>query len=132
MNIKTLLDEFAKFIKYDPDQKSFNLLSNDYDLHTAGKRIEQLLSGYDPTGVISAIYARQIFMKASRNYRMNLYNYLTSKTLKEELAVQQRMYDNFNDPEIMEEEKAYLDQMNQILTNATGTQMIGERNLDEE
>ena len=62
MLIKEVLNEFAKFAEYDPNQKSFQLNSAKFEFHQAGKDIEQLLSGFD-----IVCYARQRFPYNSGN-----------------------------------------------------------------
>ena len=58
-----ILAQWFEFSGYDKDQKSFNLLSSEYEYNRAGKRIEVLLRDYDPTGTLVVIYAKSIFKK---------------------------------------------------------------------
>ena len=58
-----ILAHWFEFSGYDKDQKSFNLLSSEYEYNRAGKRIEVLLRDYDPTGTLAVIYVKSIFKK---------------------------------------------------------------------
>ena len=80
MTIKEVLDEFAKFIQYDPNQTRFNMLSANYVFHGAGKDIETLLSGYDPSGALSAMRARDAVMEVAQNTNIPLYGWLTIRS----------------------------------------------------
>lgn len=132
MNPKQLLNDFHEYIRYDSDQKQFNLLSFDFAFHDAGKKIEDLLSGYDPTGVLAVMYAREIFLKAAQEARFCLFDFLTKQAVKDDIKRDQEMYQKFHDPEIIALEKAYMDQMNSLVVQASGKSMIGNRDMAAE
>ena len=62
--LNDILNHFAEYAKYDPDQKRFNLLSDNYKFHQAGKVMEMLISEYDPSGVLAVMYAKREFLNS--------------------------------------------------------------------
>ena len=132
MTIKEVLDEFAKFIQYDPNQTRFNMLSANYVFHGAGKDIETLLSGYDPSGALSAMRARDAVMEVAQNTNIPLYGWLTNPEVTQEMQGYATMWQQLNDPEVLEQEDHYLNSMNETLKNSMGIAMIGDRDMEEE
>lgn len=132
MTIKEVLDEFAKFTQYDPNQTRFNMLSANYVFHGAGKDIETLLSGYDPSGALSAMRARDAVMEVAQNTNIPLYGWLTNPEVTQEMQGYATMWQQLNDPEILEQEDHYLNSMNETLKNSMGIAMIGDRDMEEE
>ena len=98
MTIKEVLDEFAKFAQYDPEQTRFNLASANYVFHGAGKDIETLLSGYDPSGALSAMRARDAVMEVAQNTNIPLYGWLTNPDVTREMQEYATMWQQLNDP----------------------------------
>lgn len=132
MTIKEVLDEFAKFIQYDPNQTRFNMLSANYVFHGAGKDIETLLSGYDPSGALSAMRARDALIEVAQNTNIPLYGWLTNPEVTQEMREYATMWQRLNDPEVLEQEDHYLNSMNETLKNSMGIAMIGDRDMEEE
>lgn len=132
MEIFEVLNEFATFTKYDNEQKKFNLLSSNYAFHRAGKDIEMLLSGYDPSGALSAMRAREAFMDVTRNVKIPVYGWLTNPQIKKEIQEYAEMWGKLNDPEILAKEDAYINEMNQMVEKTIGIPMIGKREMEQE
>ena len=132
MTIQELLNDFVAFTKYDPDQKRFNLNSDEYLFHKAGKDIERLLSGFDPSGALSTMRARTVFMQVTQNIRIPLYDWLANPQVSEEMSVYADMWKKLNDPEILKAEDAYLNSLNEIVQHTMGISMIGDRDIEQE
>ena len=81
MNAKNILNKFAEYLTYKKNQTSGNSFDIDYAIYKSHDVIEQLLSGYNPTGELAVIYAKNIFMKTMQNskpccnYKLNSDNY---------------------------------------------------------
>mgnify|MGYP000409170284 CR=1 FL=1 len=103
-----ILAHWFEFSGYDKDQKSFNLLSSEYEYNRAGKRIEVLLRDYDPTGTLAVIYAKSIFKKNMQSTRMHLWDILENP---ESLCEFQWAYRDFHSPAVLDAEKQYADMM---------------------
>ena len=132
MTIQEALNEFAKFAKYDPDQKRFVVGSANDTFHEAGEDIEMLLSGYDPTGALSVIRARAALIDVAKNKKILLFEWLTNPDITEEMLQYQDMWEKFNDPEILEQTDAYLHSIDETLQNTMGISMIGDRDIEKE
>ena len=132
MTIQEVLDAFAKFTKYDPQQTRFNLASANYVFHSAGKDIEMLLSGYDPSGALSAMRARESMIEVAQNTKISLYGWLTNPEVTQEMQGYASMWQQLNDPEVLKQEDAYLNSINETLKSSMGIAMIGEREIEQE
>lgn len=132
MTIQEVLDAFAKFAKYDPQQTRFNLASTNYVFHSAGKDIEMLLSGYDPSGALSAMRARESMIEVAQNTKISLYGWLTNPEVTQEMQGYASMWQQLNDPEVLKQEDAYLNSINETLKSSMGIAMIGEREIEQE
>ena len=132
MTAHELLNEFGRYIKYNPNQTRFNLFSSEFLFHNTGKTITSLLSKYDPTGVLAVIYAKKAFQTAAGQHQINLKDYLLNPSIREDMEAEQAMYEKFQDPEILQEEKAFLDDLNRLITNTMGIPFLGERDEETE
>lgn len=123
-----ILNFWFVFTGYDPDKKSFNLLSQDYEIHRCNKNIDTFMS-YDPTGALCVIYARTAYENLVKDARIKLIDILNNTaSLYPDLAV----WRIFHWPEIETMSDYLLDQMNQLLINMTGRAQIGNRDKTAE
>lgn len=44
-----MLERWAQYTKFDPGQTRFNLLTSEFTLNRCNKRIQELLTNYDPS-----------------------------------------------------------------------------------
>lgn len=125
----TILEAFGRYAKYDPAQKSFNMMSSEWVYHHAGEKITQVCDTFDPTGTLAALYAKRIYMNVISNYQVKLLEVLqdTAGYMEEK-----QMYDLMTGPEVAEMEKTYLDGLNDTIQKMTGKPMLGERDLEKE
>ena len=132
MDIKKILDNFAKYTDYNPEQRSFNLLSTNYFFHEAGKKIEKTLNKYDPSGVLGVMYAKKAFLDAADGCRINLLKYLTDEEVRLDVQNDMKMYQELCDPAVEAAEETFINEMNKLVLQATGKAMIGNRDIREE
>ncbi len=84
MTIQELLDDFAKYSKYDPDQTEFMLGSDTYEFNKTGNDIRYLLkNGYDQTGVLSVLLAQDAFLRICHRTKFTVAEWLTDPDAKE-------------------------------------------------
>lgn len=124
-----ILKAFGEYTGYDPGQTVFNLLSNNYVYHNAGKVITTICDNYDPTGRMAVLYAKKIYDNVIRESRVKMYDLLTHH---EEYLRERQMFDIFNGEDVRRIEKEYMDALNAMITRVTGMKEIGERDLDKE
>lgn len=124
-----LLGKWFEFSGYDKNQHTFNLLSNEYEYHKAGERIEILLDEYDPSGVLAVIYAKGVFRKSLQDARVKLWDVVSKP---EDFDVYRQAYDDFYSDEVLAAESFYANAMQEIIQKIVGHPMLGERDLGEE
>lgn len=133
MTIQELLDDFAKYSKYDPDQTEFMLGSDTYEFNKTGNDIGYLLkNGYDQTGVLSVLLAQDAFLRICSRTKFTVVEWLTDPKSKDEMKNYQQMWNKFQDKDILAEEDLYLQTINDVFEKAMGIQMIGQRNAAQE
>ena len=124
-----ILEKWAKYAEYDPDQKAFNLLSSTFAFNTVGKRIKSLIDGYDPDGNISMLYAKKAFLDILKNQKVSVYNVVANKKYLQE---EQEMYDIFTSPSVKEIEKTFLSNIDQLINRMAGQKLLmGEVSDDD-
>ena len=79
-----ILNYWAKYTKYDPKQRSFNMLSATYKTNRCCKQIEKI-SSFDPTGAFSVMYAKKCFLEICNEFQIKLIDFMKDRdALKEE------------------------------------------------
>ena len=117
--LNDILNHFAEYAKYDPDQKRFNLLSDNYKFHQAGKVMEMLISEYDPSGVLAVMYAKREFLNSLKK-RVDLGSLIFAMAGDEpkymdELQRILSMYRDFNSDAYKQAVTGYIDDMNTLI-----------------
>lgn len=118
-----ILNKWGKYSKYDKDQKSFNLLSNNYRLHKVGNIIEMLLSEYDSSGLLAVIYAKIQFEKILKDTQINLWDILNDP---DKIKEESEMLSIFNSLDLVYAEKEFIDKLNALYIKATNGKLIGD------
>lgn len=133
MQPKEILDKFAEYIGFDPDEKRFNILSAQYQFHLAGEKIQKLLtSGYDKTGILSVMYAKHVFEDVAKQCSVSIFDYLTNPEAIADLNRDREMYHLLNSEEVCQEELQYIADMDKLICQVVGKSLIGNPNLEEE
>ena len=66
MTVERILNKWANFTEYNPEQRSFNL--GTYWVHQGNDTIKQLFN-YDDTGILSLLYAKQLCKRVLKESR---------------------------------------------------------------
>lgn len=119
---KTILDKFAKYIDYDKNRTSFSLNSNSYEFHKAGDIISQLLSGYDPTGALSVLYAKYTFMNVMQDASVRVLDLFADETILNETL---EIYQMFHNSDVIDVEKSVIGMISSIYGKITKNHYIG-------
>lgn len=72
-----ILERWAQYTKFDPEQTRFNLLTSEYTLNRCNKRIQELLNNYDPSGTLAVVYAKNICRELLQEKKLTLFEALT-------------------------------------------------------
>lgn len=133
MTTADMLIKWLEFSKYDPDRKQFTMSANPlvdtYSLHKCNEQISAILNGYEPSGEIALIYAKNQFMWMVKNARMNL---LTILSDPDQLAPYTNMYSMFTSASFADMESKYLLGLGHILETMFGVQMLGDQDVSTE
>ena len=124
-----ILKKFGEYTKYDPDQKTFNMLSANYLYHHAGDRITTLCEKFDPSGRMAVLYAKRTWQRVINNTSIKLSDLLEHR---EQLDEAVEMYNLFNSKDVTEIENDYTEALDRTIRSVTGKPMIGERDLEAE
>lgn len=118
-----ILNKWAKYADFDPERKQFNLLSNTYEYHRAGEQVMKLGQlGYDPNGIISALYVKQTFMKVMQNAKVDLFALLQDPSI---LDAEREMYDTFTSETMQAIEREFLAAIDTMVMRMSGRKMLG-------
>lgn len=123
-----ILNHWAKYTKYDPKQRSFNILSANYKANRCCKQIEKI-SSFDPTGAFSVMYAKKCFLEICNEFQIKLIDFIRDRNaLKEECE----MWDIFHSEDELRVEQNVLDAIDRLVQQATNKKMLGTRDLEKE
>lgn len=123
-----ILNEWAKYTNFDPNQTRFNLLSTEYQFHRCSEKLVKFMN-YDPSGTLGVIYARSVFQKVMNDARICVADILREPDC---LAEEQHMWTMFHDPAIQAFEDSLLDRIDAIVQQSVETKMIGQRDREQE
>lgn len=121
MTAAEILELWAKFTEYDPEQTRFNLLSAEYQFHKAGEVISTLAKGYDPYGIVSAMYAKKTFLEVMGKAQFNVLNLLKNPDGLDDIK---EMWRVFTSDEMSAIENGFLAKINAFLESASGKTML--------
>lgn len=123
-----ILKKWLQYTEYDPDQKSFNLLSNQYTLHKCCKTIEAL-QPYDPTGAFSVLYAKQQFIQMLKEISVKAFDCVQNPDY---LAEEREMWAVFHSADVLAVEKQILDAFDAMVQKIVPAKMLGSRDKEKE
>lgn len=124
MNYMDILEKWAEYTNYNPNQTSFNLLNRSYELHEINKRIERIMKTYDETGALAIIQVKIMFKRLLKDATYNALAYMENPNI---VNKDKEMWDMFYCKEVMEAEKLYIDSVDQLSNKVIGKVLIGER-----
>ena len=128
MSIKDILDYWADHVDYDPEQKSFNLLSSNYAFNRCGKTMKMIMEEYDPTGLLAVMYAKLRYREILDHCSVNLWSLIKNPG---DLEPYIKMRDMFNCSEVSKAEDDLIAGFNAKLADIEGCPLIGEEDKQE-
>lgn len=128
MSAIEILNRWAAYSKFDPNQTRFNLMSDEYTYHRCNEQLVKFME-YDPSGALGVIYARGTFEKALADKRVKVIDIVKHPdAINDELE----MWRIFNSPDIELVQQELLNGINKLVLQITGSKMLGKRDLDAE
>ena len=121
-----ILNKWAKYVKYDENQTSFNLLTYDYEAHKRTEALSHIIDNYDETGLLAVITVKQLFYHMMNNTRISLEKVINSP---EEILEHIEMRNLFNSPEIKKAENLFIERIKSVVLKVIGKELLG--NFDD-
>ena len=128
MNSAEIISKWLEYSNYDPNRKSFNLLSAQYEMHKICENIKQILT-FDPLGSIAVLYAKNAFVNLMKEVKVGAFDVLSNP---EYMSGEREMWEIFNSPDFILHEEAFLNSFQQLVSSIIPSKMIGNRNTEEE
>lgn len=128
MTAVEVLERWARYSRYDPEQKRFNLLNGEYEMHRCGDAISRL-STYDPSGALGVLYARDVCRRQMEGTKVRLLDVVSSP---ERFRESVEMWAVFESADMRAIEDGLLEAMEGIVRQVEGQHKIGERDTEAE
>lgn len=128
MEYADILDKWAKYTNYNPNQTEFNLANYSYKLHEVNKRIEHIIKIYDETGALAIIQAKIMFKRILKDSSYNALEYMKNPNIVEK---EKEVWDMFHCKEVLEIEDSYVNAINKLSDKVIGKILIGKRNNED-
>lgn len=128
MEHREILDKWAKYTNYDPNQSTFNLANYSYELHKVNERIKSIIQLYDRTGALAVIQAKIMFKFILKKTSFNMLRYMQNPGALDE---DKEMWDMFHSSEVIAAENTYIEAINKLSDEVIGKTLIGERNDEQ-
>lgn len=123
IEIIDIFNLWLKWSKYDPNQKSFNLLSNSYDIHKATELAQKVLNEYDKTGLISVLMLKEEFIKCLKDESITCYDAIANRS---KLEAELEMFEYFNSNIVLQAEKSLQYTLARLYKNIVGISLISD------
>lgn len=123
-----IMKKFLKYAEYDPEQKTFNLLSAQYRFHRCIEKIQKI-NAYDPTGAFGVMYAKKCFTDTLKDAKMDVFSIISDPSCLDE---EREMWDIFSSADVKNVEESILASFSALLDKVSGVQLIGKRDIDAE
>lgn len=123
MNYMEILNKWGEYINYNREQKTFNLMNNDYRFHKIGETIERILQEYDGTGMLAVIYARLHFERVMSEGKISVLDILENPDC---IRKEREMYECLNSTVATDAEKKFISKLNSLYSQVTQGKLIGE------
>lgn len=128
MNVPEILNKWAEYSKYDPEQKKFNLLSGNYMMHRASENAKKIFE-YDQSGQIAVLYLKTAFRDLCKDSVFKVIDVMENPDC---ITEHKTMWDIFHSADVDAIENEILGAMDAIIQKIVPVKQIGERNKDAE
>ena len=126
--IADTLNKWLDYCSFDPNQTSFNLCNNSYDLHKKNQLLIDITNQYDQSGTLAIIYAKCLLKSLFESTEISLWDILNNKHSFEK---ERELFNSFNDVEIIECENQFVSKLNELYKSLFDGKIIGIVNNEE-
>ena len=120
-----ILDEWANVLKFDPDQKSFNLGNFSLDIHIAGETMKKFIDQFDHSGELSVLYAKHFYLDYLKHLSIKLLDLFAHDSV-DDLRKFQDLYWTMKGHDIKVIESKWIEAVAKIL-NRLGIYLISDK-----
>lgn len=128
MTTSEIFQHWLKYSEYDPEQKSFNMLSANYQFHKIGDNMKKIMA-FDPSGTIAILYAKAKYIELCKDVRITLADVFENP---ESYADDKEMWDIFHSEDIITVENDLLSKIDAVVSQVIPTKQLGDRNREAE
>ena len=116
-----LLEKFAEYVEFDPEQTHFTMFSRTYDMHRALKCVPAI-NEYDPTGAMAVLFVKRAFQHELEKTELTLFDAIISPKLFEE---DKAMWGEFESEMVEGIESELVTLTSSLVERATGRKLLG-------
>lgn len=128
MTTEEILSHWLKYSEYDPTQKTFNILSTNYQFHKICENMKKIMA-FDPYGTLAILYAKAKYIELCKDVRVTLADILESQ---ESIAEDKEMWDIFHGEDIITVENDLLAKIDAVVSQVIPAKQLGHRDRDAE
>ena len=123
MTANEILEKWAVFSKYDPDQKTYMLGNNSYDVKKGNDLISKIHNTYDKSGGLAVIYAKLLCAMLLKDRKASFHDILSNP---HEYETAREMWGIFNSVEVLALEKQYMSKISSMAESMVKGRLIGD------
>ena len=117
-----ILEKWAKFSEYDPNQTSFSFGTISYETRRGNERLADIQANYDLSGTLSVLYAKYMFLDFIKQVKVNLYELLHNP---DDYADVKEMWDIFHGEDLIAAEDTLLKEMDHLVSKVIKRPQLG-------
>ena len=129
MTASEILERWVKYSNFNPDQKKFNILSNNYQMHSISKKLVRI-NQYDQSGTLSVLYLKSEFEKICKQVSVSLFDLFSDHDM-DGIEDDKEMWRLLHSDGVRESENDLIDKIERIVSQI-GKKKIGERDTEAE
>ena len=118
-----ILEKWAEFSNYDPDQKTYTLGGNSYYVKKGNDLISKIHNTYDKSGGLAVIYAKLLCTMLLKDRKASLHDILSNP---HEFDAAKEMWGIFNSAEVLALEKQYMSKISSMADSMMKGRLIGD------
>lgn len=125
----TILDEWAKFSEYDPDQTRFVLGTVSEYTRNGNQLLAKITNDYDSTGTLAVLYAKQLFISFIKECKTDWYSIFDDNTTYQEIKI---MWDMFHSDIVNDAEMILITKISHLVDKVLPNMQIGSMDIKSE
>lgn len=129
MTYMEILQKWAEFSEYNPEQTKFYFGSISYETRRGNELMSKVAERYDDTGILRVLFAKKMFIDWIKECKTSFFDLMNNPTDYNKIK---DMWEAFDSSGITDAEKLMIEQMNVLVEKVIHNKMIGELNWEQE